>query len=74
MSVHRDIFGPKGMLAVAPRFFKNKDLRKSALRSPSPKIFGNCLREGRSNVVDSAEWPKIGLLNRGLGAFCWLSS
>ena len=28
----------------------------------------NCLQWGRSNVVDPAEWPKIGLLNRGFGS------
>ena len=33
--VHRDIFGLKGMLAFAPRFFKNKNQRKSALRTTS---------------------------------------
>ena len=28
VSTHRGIFGPKGMLGFAPRFFKNKNLRK----------------------------------------------
>ena len=28
VSVHRGIFGPKGMLGFAPRFFKHKNLRK----------------------------------------------
>ena len=28
VSAHRGIFGPKGMLGFAPRFFKNKNLRK----------------------------------------------
>ena len=36
VSVYRGIFGPKGMLAFAPRFFKNKNLWKipSAKHSP----------------------------------------
>ena len=37
MSVHRDIFGPKGMLAFAPRFFKNKNLRKMSSAKPQPR-------------------------------------
>ena len=28
-------------------------------------ITWNCLQWGRSSLVDPAEWPKIGLLNRG---------
>ena len=28
----------------------------------------NRLQWGRSNLVDPAEWPKIGLLNRDLGS------
>ena len=36
VNVHRDIFGPKGMLAFAPRFFYNKNLqKKSALQNTS---------------------------------------
>ena len=35
VSVHHGIFGPKGMLRFAPRFFKNKNLRKIALRNTS---------------------------------------
>ena len=31
----------------------------------TPVICQNCLQWGRSNLVDPAEWPKIGLLNRG---------
>ena len=30
----------------------------------------NCLQWGRSNLVDPAGWPKIGLLNWLWGAFC----
>ena len=37
VSVHRDIFGPKGMLAFAPRFFKNKNLRKMSSAKPQPQ-------------------------------------
>ena len=34
----------------------------------------NCLQWGRSNLVDPADWPKIGLLNWGFGSssFCHL--
>ena len=28
----------------------------------------NSLQQGRSNLVDPAEWPKISLLNRGFGS------
>ena len=28
----------------------------------------NCLQQGRSNLVDEVEWPKIGLLNPNCGS------
>ena len=40
VSVHRDIFGPKGMLAFAPRFFKNRNLRKMSSAKPQPQGIG----------------------------------
>ena len=47
--VHRDIFGLKGMLAFAPRFFKNKNQRK--IRSANHLPLGlpySCLRTAGS--------------------------
>ena len=41
-------------------------------------IFQNRLQWGQSNLVDPAEWPKIGLLNRDFGSmlsvFLWKNS
>ena len=37
VSVHRDIFGLKGMLAFAPRFFKSRNLRKMSSAKPQPQ-------------------------------------
>ena len=42
VSVHRDIFGLKGMLAFAPRFFKNENLQKNELcETPAPTLAGS---------------------------------
>ena len=38
VSVHRDIFGLKYMLAFAPRFFKNKNPRKMSSAKPQPLV------------------------------------
>ena len=35
-------------------------------------IIQKCLQWGRSNLVDPAEWPKIGLLNRSVGSILLL--
>ena len=32
----------------------------------------NCLQWGRSNLVDPAEWPNIGLINRDFGNILWV--
>ena len=42
VSVHRDIFGLKGVLAFAPRFFKNKNLQKMSSAKPQPQLFVPC--------------------------------
>ena len=40
----------------------------------TPNTIGrNCLRGGRSNLVDFAGWPEIGLLNWGLGSILLVS-
>ena len=45
VSVHRDIFGLKCMLAFAPRFFKNKNPRKMSSAKPQPQnVFCVCER------------------------------
>ena len=65
-----------------PRFLKNGNPHKvrrdnkSQCRSKFTThskftvAYWNCLQWGRSNLVDPAGWPKIGLLNWVWGVFC----
>ena len=39
----------------------------SRFRNPAILMTWNCVQQGQSNLVDPAEWPKFGLLNRGSG-------
>ena len=59
----------RGIISEAPFFWFTDFLicEAGAKKDPIFLIFQNCLRWGRSNLVDPAESPKIRLLNRDFG-------
>ena len=48
------------------------ECQKSVDKVPKHPKNWNCLQWGRSNLVDPAGWPKIGLLNWILGSSLWV--
>ena len=67
VTVHRGIFGPKGMLGFAPRFFKTKICGKSALRYTS---FYFIVYHIMSWHVQTKMWMQLICWGRA-GGGCW---
>ena len=56
VSVHRDIFGLKCMLAFAPRFFKNENPRKMSSAKPQPQNFRLFIADLRNLETEFTVW------------------